>query len=77
MCSTHLRDILGLNVLDGEHKERTIMKIVVIGGTGLIGSRYDALGPDFPLLRVDSTLGLSDLIRAAAKRALDGGARRR
>jgi uncharacterized protein YbjT (DUF2867 family) len=39
MCSTHLRDILGLNVLDGEHKERTVMKIVVIGGTGLIGSK--------------------------------------
>jgi hypothetical protein len=44
MCSTHLRDILGLNVLDGEHKERTVMKIVVIGGTGLIGSKLAGCG---------------------------------
>jgi len=36
---THLREILGFNVLDCEHNERIVMKIVVIGGTGLIGSK--------------------------------------
>src|SRR5690348_7954634 len=30
---------LGLNLLACEHPERTVMKIVVVGGTGLIGSR--------------------------------------
>ena len=34
-----VRKTLGLNILDCKHNERAVMKIVVIGGTGLIGSR--------------------------------------
>src|SRR5579872_5239664 len=36
---THLRGNLSDLTLDCEHSERTIMKIVVVGGSGLIGSK--------------------------------------